>query len=61
MMVDRRSLGDAGLAVLLALPTAALARYPADLPPPHATAYQAQAQNSAAAHMPVRSRFGFAE
>jgi hypothetical protein len=38
-----------------------LARYPADLPPPHATAYQAQAQNSAAAHMPVRSRFGFAE
>lgn len=55
-MVDRQCLGDVGLAILLALPTAALAR-------PSATIVQTKPAASAphvqaAAQSPLGSRFG---
>jgi hypothetical protein len=57
-MVDRRSLGDVGIAVLLALPTAVLAHYPAALPQQATSVAAQQMQVIAAERSPLHSRFG---
>jgi hypothetical protein len=57
-MVDRRSLGDVGIAVLLALPTAVLAHYPTALPQQGAFVSTQQTQVMAAERSPLHSRFG---
>jgi hypothetical protein len=57
-MVDRRSLGDVGIAVLLALPTAVLAHYPTALPQQGTSASTQQTQVMAAERSPLHSRFG---
>lgn len=57
-MVDRRSLGDVGLAVLLALPTAVLAHYPATIPQAATSVSAQQMQLLAVERSPLRARFG---
>ncbi|HWJ59757.1 MAG TPA: hypothetical protein VNR68_09020 [Sphingomicrobium sp.] len=56
-MIDRHLLGDAGVAVLLALPTAILARPSADVSK-HAVSFSApQVQLASADRSMTRSRF----
>ena len=57
-MIDRRSLGDVGLAILLALPTAALAQPSANMLEARMTAATHPVQ-VASAQSPTNQRFGF--
>ena len=56
---DRRWLGDVGLAVLLALPTALLARPYTDRPEPQVSAAASHIQIAAAERSALQSRFSF--
>jgi hypothetical protein len=57
-MIDRRSLGDVGLAVLLALPTAALAQPSATLLEARVAAASQPIHVAAAEPAAVNQRFG---
>lgn len=58
-MVDRRMLGDIGLAVLLSLPTAVLARQPASPPQPQALLQANHAPLAFTARSSLRAHSGF--
>ena len=58
-MVDRRMLGDIGLAVLLSLPTAVLARQPAAPSQTQVTARADPAPLTFAERSSLRARAGF--